>query len=203
MLEENPDNLFPTVVSDGAYIHFLEGFASILFYQERVNPVVDKEGNVDMNKSRETIADIRFSIKSIKKLADEIQMGLKLYSVVALTSKNINFLQDTVEREQDVENTEQLQDMNMSYDDFEMVKGELLRKGFHDLTPEGIEKYNRKVGKILFEHFDELREIIQEYEKPNEAKYSVNRKEFPYEIKYDCKKCKKSIIHKLNRNEIK
>ena len=139
--------------------------ASILFYQERVNPVVDKEGNVDMNKSRETIADIRFSIKSIKKLADEIQMGLKLYSVVALTSKNINFLQDTVEREQDVENTEQLQDMNMSYDDFEMVKGELLRKGFHDLTPEGIEKYNRKVGKILFEHFDELREIIQEYEK--------------------------------------
>ena len=38
---------------------------------------------------------------------------------------------------------------------------------------------------------------------PNKAKYSVNRKEFPYEIKYDCKKCKKSIIHKLNKNEIK
>ncbi|MGY5144186.1 MAG: DNA methyltransferase [Candidatus Nitrosopumilus sp. bin_32a] len=37
----------------------------------------------------------------------------------------------------------------------------------------------------------------------NKSKYSINREEIPYEIKYDCTKCKKSIIHKVDANQIK
>jgi len=37
----------------------------------------------------------------------------------------------------------------------------------------------------------------------NKSKYSIHREEIPYEIKYNCTKCKKSIVHKVDTNEIK
>lgn len=48
-VERSPD--FATVVADGAYAHFLEGFVSLLFYLDKVFPKHAQDGT--LRSSRE------------------------------------------------------------------------------------------------------------------------------------------------------
>lgn len=165
------NNDFATVVADGSYTRFLDGFVSMLFYQERVYPTKNNDGDVEMPKNNEVIADIRLSIKQVRKLVNELKYGLELYPILALMTDDVNFTSGVKPFAKETKKHEEEEtDWLPTKEEFELLRSNVILGALDNLTDEGKEKYNSKLVEIMLEHVDELREIVREYEKPIESK---------------------------------
>ncbi|CUR52526.1 protein of unknown function [Nitrosotalea devaniterrae] len=156
---------FPTVVADGAYCHFLEDFISLIFYQTRVFPRLEKDGKTAIApKRREILADIRFSREALRKLMNEIEQGLELYPAYTLMKGKDGFLtgldpMNTLSKDSTISK------LSLTKAEFDHLKNNILVDMSTQLTKEGEKVYNDLLIKIIFEHEDELREIVRKYEK--------------------------------------
>ena len=162
----NDTDSFATVVTDGAMVHFLEGFVSLLFYQDRVYPKQKNDGSFSMPKKRETIADVRLSINNLKKLMADVQDGIKSYPVLSLISgtNDVDFFTG-LKNSQKTKDDEELVDADFDDEETERIKANSIIQTMEELTDEGKEKYTNEVVEILLENYDRLREIARKYNK--------------------------------------
>src|SRR5215213_6696017 len=77
---------FPTVIADGVNTHFMEGFVSMLFYQDKVFPHYQNKNETiqKITTERNTLFDVRLSINVLKTLLKDLDDGFKLYRSVSL-----------------------------------------------------------------------------------------------------------------------
>src|SRR5438105_11635655 len=85
MTEREPLDILPrddyaTVVSDGAYVHYLDGFVSLLFFRDTAFPTLNENGLLaKQRKSREILHEVRLSINAAKSLGENIENGMSGY----------------------------------------------------------------------------------------------------------------------------
>lgn len=166
---------FATVVSDGAYCHFLDDFISLIFYQTRVFPKNIVNGETDVKKKVEVLADVRLSRKAVKKLVEDLKDGLDMHPVFQLMQGKSDFFTGLISGEDKGDN--KVKDLKLSDEEIDNIKNNVLVDIKEELTKEGEKEYNNTLIKILLDHADVFHEIVRkdkERKKENDKSKSIH-----------------------------
>lgn len=167
MNEENEK--FPILSADGAYVHFLEGFVSLSFFQLR-EIYSQQEDHSTAKREKEILADIRIPINLLRRLSKQIQDGLEMIPTVALMQKtgldyySNEHIPNDETKEFVVDKVPQLE-----------IKIEDPSVEDYNLTDEGKEKLKEMVLRLTQQYHDEVREIIQGYSKEKMKKENESK----------------------------
>lgn len=155
------DPSFVTVVSDGAYAHFLEGFVSLLFFQDTAIPKHTTKRELDLvDRKRHIMFEVRMSVNATKLLAASMKEGLKTYASTGLFFRNRDFWNYTSPRKTPT----QLHALDKETDiDLEKVLTHSLEYILDKLPEEGVKKVNDILMQCIHEHIEEIKQIAEEY----------------------------------------
>jgi len=155
------DKNFAILAVDGAYHHFLDGFVSLLFYQIITTPDHDRS-KVKFKTRRETVADLRIPINSLKKFMKELEEGLEYYPIHGLVNDNINYVVGSNMKEES--NDELNKTLDISDNEVEMNLLRSIAEAQSKLSPEGRARFEALYKQLIRVHIDEFREIIHQDE---------------------------------------
>jgi hypothetical protein len=159
--DQNPhdfDEQFATIVADGAYIHFLDGYASLVFYHDKIFPKVSKNGKIILPNKRENLAEIRLSIPALKKFKNDLEDGIRTYPIFSLLPMNIDYFGGVSDIEPKGEN---YVDTTLDEMSQEHLADMAVFMNYETISDEGKKEFGKLTNKILLEHADELREVVQ------------------------------------------
>ena len=158
---------FPIISADGAYVHFLEGFASLAFFQVR-EMYNEQQNGSEVKREKEILADIRIPISLLRRLSTQIQDGLEMIPTFALMQKTgLDYYSN-----KDIPKNETVEYVSDSVSQLE-IKIDDSEADNYNLTDEGKEKLKQIILRLTQQYHDEVREIIQGYSKgkvENESK---------------------------------
>jgi hypothetical protein len=155
------DDEFATVVADGVIAHFLEGFASLLFYLDKVRPIYGDD--VDRKKfqtERQTLFDVRLPINALKRLKKDLDQGLRMYTATSLLPivdfwvGNMTYQREKELRDPSTEEIEDIQDR--------ALLGTVI-DAMGQTESEAQSKIRNIVMQCLHNHAEEINKIVQEY----------------------------------------
>lgn len=153
------DTPFPILSADGAYVHFLEGFASLVFFQLR-EIYNEKENGSEVKRKKEILADIRIPISLLRRLSAQIQDGLEMIPTFALMqTTGLDYYSN-----RNIPKNETEEYISESVSKLE-IKIEDSNAGTYNLTDEGKEKLKQIILHLTQQYHDEVREVIQGYSK--------------------------------------
>jgi hypothetical protein len=151
---------FATVVADGAYAHFLDGFISLLFYQIRTYPVENSLKDLKINRKKEIIADIRISTNQLKKLVYDLDSGLALKSTMTLSNSKSGYITRSAQINSEFVGEQFWKSGTFSDAEMQNIQNNLLSKNFEKLSENGKEKYMAILFEAFLERSDEIRELV-------------------------------------------
>jgi len=162
MSEDNDPHVekeyYPIISVDGAYHKYLDGFVSLLFYQIITMPDHDRS-KVTFHTERQTVADLRIPINTLKKFLKQLQDGLDYYPIHGLVNENINYVVGDLNESND--------ELNKTLDIEDDVERNLVRsisEAQSNLSPEGKKKFGELFKRVVGLHVDEFREVIRQDE---------------------------------------
>lgn len=161
---------FVTVVADGAYLHFQEGFVSMLFFQDKTFPSHNaKDGNMTKKRTkRGLLHEVRLSIFSANILKQQLSEGLGAYNEFGMFFENRDLWQTPL-----LEKTEEgIGGLNRPKE-FDKMLWSSFAGMFRNSNKKGQEKMLEILGDCLHEHFEEIRAIATKHAKKKD-------KVFPY-----------------------
>jgi hypothetical protein len=151
---------FPTVVADGAHAHFREGFVSLLFYQDKVIPMYNKEGDESdkFQTERRTLFDVRLPVSALNYLLIDLQKGQRFYRATSLVTENRDFWVG-VDAFQATRKLNAVDPSEKETD--EVVKGSII-KLIQGLSPEGVDRVQNVIAECLHDRLEEIRQIADD-----------------------------------------
>lgn len=160
---ESIDNI-PTEVVDGALIHFLEGFVSLIFYREKAYPPPEGHpigATLKLKRKRQMLFEVRLAVEPLGRLVDEMKQGLEVYSQQALLTDYRNFwLSETTDTPSEEEMTKLApEELLIKSDNIEM---DSLFKMIGKLSTKGRRQLSKVFSQFLHEHIEDIRKLAIE-----------------------------------------
>jgi hypothetical protein len=152
---DDPDLSLDPIVLDGAYVHFVGGFTSLIFFQDRVIPTFG-ETNVTIKGKRTPMLEVRMSVNSSRKLSKDIENGFLGYQTSRIVYEGAEQWAG-IERKNF---TEEISPQEMEIGQMTLMYLHKLREA---LPERGKYEFNELLTKLVLEHVEEIHEMAEKY----------------------------------------
>jgi hypothetical protein len=150
--------LLETVPWDGAYVHYVEGFVSMIFFQDKTIPTFPKNANPVIKGKRIPVIEVRMPIPSARRLASDINNGFTGYQTSRLAFGE-QADQWTGIAPKEFAGVEQIPtDVNFGL----FITG-ILQMTKEKLPEKGQIEYNEFLVNLILSHIDDIRKITEKY----------------------------------------
>jgi hypothetical protein len=169
----DPIEDFVTVVIDGAYVHFYEGFLSLLFFRDKEFPSHGKNGDVTKTRvKREILHEVRMAIPIAKTITKDLDEGLTAYAQLGFLLEDRNFW-----RTHKLTESSEIVNFDRPRDKMDDLVWASFRDMFDNCTKEGQDKIMDALTQFLHENIEDIRKISEDHPKDKEKVYKIKQSE--------------------------
>jgi hypothetical protein len=169
-IDVEPIDDYETVVVDGAYIHYYEGFLSLLFFRDKEFPSHDEKGDVTKTRTRrEILHEVRMAIKTAKTVFNELDEGLSAYSELGWFLKDREFWTSPK-----IGKPSELTGFSGSRDNMDGIVWSNFSDMYKNCTKAGQNKILDKLTQFLHDNLEDIRTIAEKHAKNKKKVYKIN-----------------------------